>query len=377
MRFIPVLASLFLATGGVAAQADTITPLGQWTVEKAKAWHAKQPWFAGCNFVPSTAINQLEMWQEETWDPATIDRELGWAADLGFNSVRVYLHDIPWSQDPDGFLERIDKFLAIANSHGIGAMLVLFDGVWNPFPKAGPQPDPTPRVHNSGWVQNPGAEILGNPDRHDEMKGYVQAVIGRFRDDPRVQIWDIFNEPNNPVPQYADVELPNKAEMALALLEKAYGWAREVNPTQPITSGVWIGEWADPEKLSPMERFQLEESDVISFHSYQNIDQVRRCVTNLQRYDRPIFCTEYMARPLQSRFDPILGYLSDEKVGAYNWGFVDGKSQTIYPWDSWKREYTAEPDPWFHDILRRDGTPYDPAETRYIQSVTGATKIKP
>src|SRR5688572_1127039 len=140
----------------------------QWTPQQANAWHAKQPWLVGCNFSPSSAINQLEMWQADTWDPETIDRELGWAADLGFNSVRVFLHDIPWKQDREGFLKRVDKFLDLADKHDIGVMICIFDSVWDPYPKAGKQREPRPFVHNSGWVQSPGAEILGDPARHDE-----------------------------------------------------------------------------------------------------------------------------------------------------------------------------------------------------------------
>jgi hypothetical protein len=370
MKTLPLLALPLLLSACGTLRHEPVPARGQWTAEEASAWYAQQPWLVGCNFTPSSAINQLEMWQAETWDPLTIDRELGWASDLGFNSVRVYLHDIPWAQDRRGFLRRIDEFLSIADGHGIGVMLVLFDGVWDPYPEPGPQRAPRPHVHNSGWVQSPGAEILGNPARHDEMKGYVQGIISHFRADRRVQVWDIFNEPDNPVGQYREVELENKAEMALLLLKKAYTWALEVNPSQPITSGVWIGTWADPEKLSPMEKFLLEESDVISFHSYSDINQVKECVQNLRRYNRPIFCTEYMARPMNSRFDPILGYFKEQKVGAYNWGLVDGKTQTIYPWDSWRKEYTGEPPVWFHDIFRGDGTPYDPEEVRYIQSLT-------
>jgi hypothetical protein len=342
----------------------------QWTPEQSQAWYANMPWLVGCNFTPSTAINQLEMWQADTWDLATIDRELGWAHNLGFNSVRVFLHDLLWEQDSKGFLRRMEQFLDVAEKHQIGVMFVLFDGVWDPFPKTGKQREPKPFTHNSGWVQSPGSEILKDPARHDQLKGYVQGVIRHFAKDPRVHVWDIFNEPDNPVPQYRTVELPKKKEVALELLKKAYAWAREVGPSQPITSGVWIGNWADPAKLTPMERFQLEESDVISFHSYANLDEVKRCVENLRRYERPILCTEFMARPQGSRFDPILGYLKEQKVAAYNWGFVDGKTQTIYPWDSWEKKYTSEPSPWFHDILRRDGTPYDKAEVEYIRSVT-------
>jgi hypothetical protein len=376
IRLIPLVALLAgLTSCGTLQRDSTQTASGQWSTEKANSWYQAQPWLVGCNFIPSTAINQLEMWQADTWDPATIDRELGWAADLGFTSIRVYLHDIVWDQDRKGFLKRMDEFLGIADKHGIGVMFVLFDGVWDPFPKAGKQREPRPHIHNSGWVQNPGREILSDPVRQDALKGYVQGVIKHFRNDRRVQVWDIFNEPDNPVPQYRDVELPNKAEVALQLLKKSYAWAREVRPSQPLTSGVWIGNWGDESKLTAMERFQLEESDVITFHSYNNLEETIKCVNNLRRYNRPILCTEYMARGNASTFDPKLGYFQRENVGAYNWGFVDGKSQTIYPWDSWRKQYDGEPSPWFHDILRRDGTPYDRQEVEYIKAVTRKAKL--
>jgi hypothetical protein len=351
-------------------------PRARWTPDQANAWYARQPWLVGCNFIPSTAINQLEFWQADTWDPATIDRELGWAQSLGFTSARVFLHDIAWRQDPEGFLHRMDSFLGLAARHRIGVMFVLFDAVWDPLPKPGKQREPYPHRHNSGWVQSPAQELLKDPTRHDELKPYVQAVIGRFRADPRVQVWDLYNEPDNPVTQYRDVELPNKAELTLALLRKTFVWAREMNPTQPLTSGVWIGNWPDPSKLSPMEQCQLGEADVISFHCYGPVEEMGKCVQNLRRYGRPILCTEYMARPTGSRFDPVLGFLKEQKVGAYNWGFVDGKTQTIYPWDSWEKAYTSEPSPWFHDIFRRDGTPYDAAEVEYIKRVTGAAQSR-
>ena len=370
MKRLSVFAVLLLLAGCNTAPRKAADPRGQWTSEQANNWQAKQRWLVGCNFTPSSAINQLEMWQADTWDPATIDRELGWAQDLGFTSVRVFLHNLLWDQDRDGFLKRLDQFLAIADKHRIGVMFVIFDGVWDPFPRTGKQREPVPHRHNSGWVQSPGANILKDPLKQDSLKDYVQGVIGRFRNDRRVVVWDIFNEPDNPVPQYRTVELPNKADMALLLLKKAFAWAREVNPSQPITSGVWRGVWSDPSKLGAMERCQLEESDVISFHSYGKLDEVKGCVASLRRYGRPILCTEYMARPQGSRFDPMLGYFKQEGVGAYNWGFVDGKSQTIYPWDSWENAYTSEPSPWFHDVMRRDGTPYDPKEVEYIKSIT-------
>jgi hypothetical protein len=230
-------------------------------------------------------------------------------------------------------------------------------------------------VHNSGWVQSPGRAIIEDAARHEELKPYIQGVIGHFKNDKRVHAWDLINEPDNTNgSSYGSQEPGNKKEMALELLRKVFAWAREVNLSQPLTSGVWIGTWTDPAKLSPMEKLQLGESDIITFHSYAPVDEVKTCIASLRRYGRPVLCTEYMARPRGSTFDPILALFKEEKVGAYNWGFVDGKSQTIYPWDSWQKTYTAEPPVWFHDIFRRDGTAYREEEVSYIRKVTGVAK---
>jgi hypothetical protein len=346
----------------------------QWTTAEANAWYAKKPWWVGCNFSPSTAINQLEMWQADSWDPGTIDRELGWAEQLGFNSVRVFLHHLLWEQDANGFLKRMEEFLTLADKHRIGVMFVPLDGVWDPHPKLGRQRAPKPHLHNSGWLQSPGVAIIKDPARHDELRPYIAGVIARFRNDARVHAWDLFNEPdNNNRNAYFKHEPTNKLELATALLKKTFAWARAANPSQPITSGVWLGTWADPKKLSPMEKFMLEESDIITFHNYANLDEVKQCVQNLKRYNRPILCTEYMARPRGSTFSPLLAYFKQEKVAAYNWGFVAGKTQTIYPWETWTKTYTNEPTVWFHDIFRKDGTPFDSKEVEYIKSVTGKT----
>jgi hypothetical protein len=345
----------------------------RWSEAQARAWQEKTGWLVGCNFLPSTAINQLEMFQADTFDPETIDRELGWARSLGFNSVRVYLHHLLWDQDPQGFLRRLDRFLEVAGRHGIGGVFVLFDSCWDPFPQLGPQRAPKPHLHNSGWVQSPGAEVLRDPAKQGGLAGYVKGVVGHLRDDPRVHAWDIWNEPDNVNrPAYVDREPANKVDLVRPLLEKAFAWARAARPSQPLTSGLWIGTWPDPGKLSPTEQIQLANSDVISFHNYSGLANLHEAVVNLTRYGRPLLCTEYMSRGNGSWFDPNLGYLRSRKVGAYNWGLVDGKSQTIYPWDSWTKSYDAEPALWFHDIFRRNGTPYRAAEADYLRDITGS-----
>jgi hypothetical protein len=342
-----------------------------WSPQQAHAWHRRMPWLVGANYVPRTAINQLEMWQAESFDLKTVDQELGWAASLGFNSMRVFLHHLLWEQDAAGFLRRVEQFLDVAERHGIGAMFVLFDSVWDPHPRQGPQRAPHPHRHNSGWVQSPGAEVLADPARHDALREYVTGVIRHFRDDARVHVWDVWNEPDNPVVQYRDVELPDKAAAVLPVLRNAFVWSREAQPSQPITSGLWCN-WRGKkiDELSAIQRLQVEASDVISFHTYAPVEEVRRDLEALRVHGRPILCTEYMARPLGSTFDPVMGLFKKEGVAAYNWGFVSGKSQTIYPWDSWEKVYDGEPRPWFHDVLREDGSPYNEAEADYIRSVT-------
>jgi hypothetical protein len=347
-------------------------PAAPWSTKQANDWYSHQPFLVGSNFIPSTAINQLEMWQADTFDLPTVDRELGFAEGLGMNTMRVFLHNLMWQQDSQGFLHRMDQFLEVADKHHIRITFVIFDSVWDPYPKLGKQREPKPHVHNSGWVQSPGADMLQNPLRwNKELKPYVEGVIGHFRDDRRVLMWDLMNEPDNNNPPYKGKELSKKEQPSLQLLKEEWGWARHVKPSQPLTSGVWKDDWSSDEKLSEMARFQLQNSDVITFHSYGPPEEMHSRIQSLQRFGRPLVCTEYMARPIGSTFQTILPILKKAHVGAYNWGFVSGKSQTIYPWDSWEKQYTAEPPVWFHDIFRKDGTPFDPQEVAVIQQITG------
>lgn len=379
-RYVPFMSALILFasfTGSSAAE-----PRAKWSEEQAEAWKRDKGWLVGSNYAPAYAINQLEMWQADTFDLEAIDRELGWAESLGFNSMRVFLHHLLWEQDSAGFLKRMDQFLAVAEKHKIGIMFVLFDSVWDPNPKLGKQRAPQTGLHNSGWVQSPGAKDLLDASRHGVLEAYVKGVIGRFKDDRRVDVWDLWNEPDNMNDSSygrnklkVEPEAAQKHEATLALLKKSFAWAREAQASQPLTSGPWIHfRIMDSSKLIPIEKLQLEESDVITFHSYGKLEEVKQWVAALKKYRRPVMCTEYMARPVGSTFDPVLKYLREEGIGAYNWGFVAGKSNTIYPWDSWQKAYDKEPPVWFHDIFRTDGAPYRPEEVEYIRRVTGKMK---
>ncbi|MER3472244.1 MAG: 1,4-beta-xylanase [Chitinophagaceae bacterium] len=340
----------------------------QWPKEKAANWYAENGWAVGCNYVPSDAINQLEMWQEESFNPSLIDKELSWAAGLGFNTVRVFLHNLLWNQDPEGYLERIDQYLSIAYKHGIRTMLVLFDSVWNPNPKLGVQPQPKHNVHNSGWVQCPGYDVLNNPLSYDELESYVKGIVAHFKNDERVLIWDLYNEPDNMnITSYVDdYYVTHKAELALALLKKTISWVRSINPMQPITMAPWKEDWTD-RKISVLDNYMFSHSDIVSFHCYEDKEEMEKRIKILQRFGRPMMCTEYMARTMDNTFHEILPLLRRYNVGAYNWGFVAGKSQTHCPWDSWQKTYNDEPELWFHDIFRTDGTPYIQAEVDFLR----------
>jgi hypothetical protein len=345
----------------------------RWPAERARAWYAAQPWLIGSNYVPRSAINQLEMWQPETFDSAQIDQELGWAEELGMNTMRVFLHDLLWEQDSVGFRRRIDTFLWIAARHHIRPVLVLFDSCWDPLPRLGPQHPPVPGVHNSGWVQSPGASALGTTSQDARLERYVRGVVGAFAGDPRVLAWDLWNEPGNlNTESYGREEPAGKVERVTALLPKVFAWARAEDPVQPLTSGVWSVEGSiDGRNLSEIRRIQLRESDVVTFHNYGDSTSFFRQVAWLKKEGRPVICTEYMARPTGSTF-ALLPRAKEEMVGMINWGFVAGKSQTWLPWDSWVHPYvTREPAVWFHEVLRSDGTPYRPEETTLIRQLTG------
>jgi len=371
------LTLIIALAGSMAALIPASADTSRWSEEKANAWYAKQPWLVGSNYTPASAINELEMWQADTFDAAAIDKELGWAEGLGMTTMRVFLHDLPWQQDAAAFRARIDRFLDIASKHHIRPLFVLFDSCWDPLPKLGPQHAPTPGVHNSGWVQAPGAKALSDPTQYPRLKAYVTGVVGAFAKDTRVLGWDVWNEPDNGNSgSYAKDEPGNKVDLVLSLLPQVYQWAREAGAEQPLTSGVWKGDWSSDDKLSPMERIQLEQSDVISFHNYDSGAEFEKRIVWLQRLKRPIICTEYMARGNGSTFQGSLPVAKKYNVGAINWGFVAGKTQTYLPWDSLKTPYVngREPAVWFHEVLRQDGTPYKQEEVELIRSLTGKAR---
>jgi hypothetical protein len=324
-----------------------------WTKEQANEWYKQWGWLRGCDFIPSTAINQLEMWQAETFDPETIDRELGWAENIGLNCMRVYLHHLAWEIDPAGFKQRMNDYLAIAGKHGVSTMFVFFDDCWNATYEAGTQPEPKPGIHNSGWVRDPGDLIFSDTLLINKLETYVKDVLTTFKDDKRIVLWDLYNEPGN----------NDLGDKSLPLLEQVFVWGRTANPSQPLSVGLWS------KRLTNLNACQLANSDVITYHNYSPLEDHRQAIDTLRQYGRPLICTEYMARRNNSTFQDIMPLLKAENVGAINWGLVDGKTNTKYAWSEPIPD-GSEPSLWFHEIFRSDGTPYKQEEVDLIKSLT-------
>lgn len=352
MKKCLLISILFSALSFNLVIAQTSASATVWPSEKANQWYNAHKWISGADYIPNTAINQLEMWQAETFDPQTIDKELGWAEGIGFNTMRVFLHSLAWKEDPEGFITRVDKYLAIADKHHIQTIFVFFDDCWNKTPHTGKQPEPRTGIHNSGWVQDPGDPASRDSANFPFLKKYVKAVMTHFAHDKRILLWDLYNEPGG----------SDKFDSSLPLLEGVFAWAREVNPEQPISAGIW--DWS----LEKLNAFQAANSDVITYHNYEEEPSHLRVIQTLKMTGRPLICTEYMARTRNSRFSTIMPMLKKENVGAINWGFVAGKTNTMYAWDTPIAD-GSEPTEWFHDIFRRDGTPYRQDEVALIKKL--------
>jgi len=344
--------STFLAFSANNKVGNKNTP---WTKQKAKAWYAEQPWLSGCNFQPSSAINQIEMWQSESFDPTTIDKELGWAEELGFTTMRVFLSSVVWENDKAGFKKNINQFLTISSKHKIKPMFVFFDDCWKPESFSGKQPAPRPGVHNSGWVQDPSVSLRKDTlTSFPALEKYVKDIMTTFKNDNRILLWDLYNEPGN----------SGHGISSLPLLKNVFKWAREVNPIQPLTAGIWTFGCLE------LNVFQIENSDVVTYHNYGKVNEHETWINLLKIQDRPMICTEYMARRNDSKFQNIMPLLKKNNVGAINWGFVSGKTNTIFAWDEPKPN-EKEPVLWFHDIYRQDKTPFDQQEVDIIKKMNG------
>lgn len=357
----------------------------RWSKTKAAKWWRTQPWQMGCNFIPSTSVNFLEMWMAHSFDRNTIARELGWAAELGLNSIRTNLHFLVWKYDREGFLARFDWLLHTADALGLSVMPVLFDdcGFGGAEPVYGPQPDPVPGLHNSRAVGSPGRARTMDRSLWPDFRAYLQDIIQTHRTDPRILAWDLYNEPGNRMifttaGGYAEYD-PALTACSLALMEQSFEWARAINPLQPLTVAAWrtpkLGT-DTPAFDDPIDRAALALSDIISFHAYCDLDHARRFVAQLALQGRPILITEWLARTIGSRIHDQLPFYREQGIGAYHWGLVKGRTQTDQPWPPELEAlhgHVHAPDLWFHDLLWPDGRAYDPTERDMLVRLAATT----
>ena len=341
--------------------AQTPKPAERWSAEKANAWYADQPWLVGCVYMPSYAGTSVEIWGRDYFNPEVVDRELALCEELGFNAIRLFLCDLVWQDDPDGFMDRLEQTVALADRHGLRILMTFFTNggtIKNPYLK--PQPEAVPGVHNSVWMASPGRDVVNDPSRWGPIERYEKAVLKRYKDDPRIFAWCLYNEPEN-----------TKGFNTLPFLEAVFRWAREVNPSQPLTAPMW----ATPDARSYVEdisAFICAQSDIISFHSYESLEKCRRFVRYAQSFGRPVICSEWMARTRGSDYFSILPLFKEQKIGCFSYGLVNGKQQCHYPWnpvgdDGKPIPFTEEPQVWFHDLYHPDLTPYSEAEIAFIK----------
>jgi hypothetical protein len=357
---------------------------GRWPLQRARKWAEETGWLCGFNFLPSTAVNFIDMWHRQTFDRETINRELGWASEIGFNSLRTNLQFVLWQEDADDYLERVEQFLQIASRHGLRTIFCLFDdcGFSGGRPDSGRQADPVPGVHNSRAMASPGREAVMDRWLRPSLEAYVKSVIGRFARDHRIAVWDIYNEPGNLMifgrdghKEFSDALEPH----SLALLRDAFGWAREVFPQQPLTTGAWHlpMPWENQSDSIYDHRIDQEAfslSDIISFHAYCTAEKMAEIIRKLEPLDRPLICTEWMARNIGSTINEQLPLLKRNNIGAFQWGLVRGRTQTNIPWPA-VIDMMPDPDgsssPWFHDLIDPTGQPYDAEEMKTLRALTG------
>lgn len=367
----PEAGAFLVATQGVIADASPSfrmsaderssqrvppTPQGadgrRWSEERIWAWWRDIGVIRGVNYIPRSCVNSIEMWMEETFDPETLSEELGWARDCGFTAVRIPLQFAVYQLDPQGFLDRLDRFLSIAKNRGLLTVPVLFDDLNRAGrePEVGPQPPPVPGAHNAQWVPSPGPSRVTDPQRWKELEEYMKSVLNRFRNDRRVLYWDLYNTAGN----------DGLWDRSLPLLERSFDWAREVNPSQPIAVPAWR------ELGSPMSARKLERSDLITFQSFDSAQMVESQIQLLKRFNRPIVLVDFLMRQRESRLETILPVCATYGVGWFSRGLAQGRTQ-IWVQDSAFANPQA-PDLWQADVLKSDGAAYDRREIDLIRA---------
>lgn len=355
--------------------------MNKWSVADAASWQKKYGWLCGFNYLPASSVNWTEMWQAETFDPTQITKELKWASDAGYNSLRTNLPYIIWQNDRDGLIHRINQFLDICQNNHISVMLTLMDdcGFSGDHPYLGPQKSPRENIHNSQAAASPGRNLVINKQEWHGIKEYICDIVETFKNDDRIAIWDLYNEPSNRA-IFADIGEQIEFDSMLddysyALMEKAFEWVREIHPIQPLTVGAWhINKDDDTGAFNifnhKVDKLALELSDVISYHAYVPYEVMEKIIIDLKKYNRPILCTEWLARHAGSLLLEQLPMLKEQNIGCYQWGLVNGRTQTHLPWPPLQKAMKDYQKIWFHDVMHGDGRFYDDKEAELLKKLT-------
>lgn len=330
----------------------------KWTPEQAWTWYNAQAWPCGFNYVPANSISYTEMWMDYAFDPILIDRELALAQEIGFNCLRVVLPFVVWEAEPEAFKDRLNRFAGICSSRGLAVMFALFDDcifgeIENPI--FGQQPDVLLGWYANGWTPSPGVAMVQDSTTWPRLEAYVKDIIAEFGHDPRVWVWDLYNEPTNNAG--GDATLP--------LLERVFDWARQVAPNQPLTAGHW-------NKNLAASRIISELSDITTFHDYGPPAVLAATIEELRMLNRPMICTEWLNRGTGSTVQECLPIFRAQNVGCMHWGLVNGKTQTNLNWG----HRPGQPDPafWQHDLYRGDHSAYRPEEIEAFAKSIAPTK---
>ncbi len=353
----------------------------KWSKEKAWEWYSKLPWLRGCNFIGSDCANRRDMWQSYQSEEhlATADWELALAKETGFNTVRVIVDFDVWYQEPDSFMEIFERYMQLFHKHGQYVMVCLTaeaempNGEYEDF-----QPKPLgEQEYALGYHQGRSPEVLErnlhHPKRYhplespvlrDKFLQMVRSIVGKYREDERIVCWNLYNEPGITL-----------GDRAMPLLKTMFEEARALGPVQPLTVELWTGYNKKGEIGTEVQKYALEQSDVISFHCYLPLPEMCRQIAYLKRYERPILCTEWLNRIQNSPVEDIFPLFQLERIGCWCWGFVVGKTQTNEPWYGMFAPYLRGEDSdidltrWMHDLYCPSLLPYDPREIKLIKEV--------
>ena len=264
------LSILFVMSVCFAKQATAQDSTQRWGEQRAWEWYNKQPWLCGFNYIPAYAINYTAMWDKTSFDANAIDKELALAEKTGLNVLRAVLQYAVYADDPGYFLKTLNTFAGICDKHHIKFVPALFDDCVFGItfdPHIGKQPEPLKGWYAWAWSPSPGHTMVTDTTTYPKLVAYVKAVIKRFKDDNRILLWDLYNEPTN----------GGLGSTTFPLLKRVVTAARSVNPSQPLS----IDAWNNNQRLNDIV---FAASDVITFHNYGNKEQLLKRINELKQH---------------------------------------------------------------------------------------------